>query len=93
MTYHNTTNETDPKQLRLFEVEAQTQDNIVLNEIKKLGGSASPSMVLKSIRGRFLLTSVRRAITNLTKAQKLVKTEKKAIGNYGRKENIWQVCN
>jgi DNA-binding transcriptional regulator PaaX len=37
----------------------------------------------------FPLTSVRRALTNLSKQGKLIKTDEKKKGIYGRDEFIW----
>ncbi len=38
------------------------------------------------------ITSIRRAITNLTKAGKLVKTDKQVKGPYGHKEYLWKLA-
>lgn len=37
------------------------------------------------------ITSIRRALTNLTKQGKLIKTNEKRIGMYGRSEYVWKL--
>ena len=37
------------------------------------------------------ITSVRRALTNLTNDEKLVKTDDFVKGNFGKKEHLWRL--
>jgi predicted HTH transcriptional regulator len=87
MSYFNTTNESG-KQLEIFEQTAKNQESQIL-ELMKLYKKLSPSDVQKYF-SNFPLTSVRRALTNLSKQGKLIKTDETKIGIYGRPEFIWQ---
>jgi hypothetical protein len=37
------------------------------------------------------ITSVRRALTNLTNEDKIIKTDVKVVGLYGKKEHLWRL--
>jgi hypothetical protein len=96
-TFHNTTNETGI-QLEAFTKKAQTQDEVVLTFFQKhLNHDFSPSKLYEYlIRYNLIdnatpLTSIRRALTNLTVAGKLTKTNKTVISRYGRSEYVWQL--
>lgn len=91
--YYNTTCET---QLTLFQAQAKKQEDLVL-EVYQMGKSLSPSEVWEWLvkMGRVNkdtpLTSIRRAISDLTKELKLTRTEVKVIGKYGRREFKWSL--
>ena len=51
----------------------------------------TPSQI-HSIFSRWPLTSIRRAITDLTSAGKLVKTDRMLPGEYGKPEHVWAVA-
>ena len=91
-SFFNTTRESNPK-LAEYRAKARTQDDEVMAIVVRLGGTASPSEVWNSIdpKGRCPITSVRRAMTNLTNAGRLVKTETKVMGLFGRNEYQWKV--
>jgi hypothetical protein len=61
-SYHNTTNEPDPK---LFEVKARTQDQIVLEIFRKHPDLTASECHKLYPDFRVPLTSIRRSITNL----------------------------
>lgn len=97
-SYHNTTNLTGPA-LAQAEGQARTQEEQILeyfrncyraNEGRKSTSMRSPSQVWKFFGQGWPITSVRRAITNLTNAGKLeqVPGETRA-GEYGRPEGCW----
>lgn len=89
--YYNTTSEKG-QQLEIFALKAEKQDLKVLAafvKYKRLTPSNCLTLVFLNVN--VPLTSVRRSITNLTKAGKLIKTNEKAIGIYGRPEYIWQI--
>jgi predicted HTH transcriptional regulator len=88
MSYFNTTNESG-KQLEIFEQTAKNQEEQIL-ELMKLYKKLSPSDVNKYFTN-YPLTSVRRALTNLSNQGKLIKTNEKKLGIYGREEYIWSV--
>jgi len=46
-------------------------------------------MVYKALGQEWPITSIRRAITNLTDDEKIVKTQKTTKGIYGKKEHLW----
>ena len=102
MAYHNTTNEDGP-QLARFQKHAKTQEAQILKVfrdawVKNKGSTLSPSQVYDRLwynrdtkQASYLLTSIRRAITDLTKEGYLVKTDKKIKGPYGRPEYLWRL--
>ena len=90
--YFNTTNESG-EQLESNVQAAKNQTAAILAIfVNKPFRSFTPSEVFNEIflvQDEMLLTSVRRAITTLTKAGKLTKLVKKRIGLYGRQEYCW----
>lgn len=91
MNYFNTTNLKD-RELKEVSKKASYQETIVLEFFKKHKGMQfGPTGIWMSCFNpeETPLTSVRRAITNLTNKGKLTKTENKLIGIYGRKEYLW----
>jgi len=71
---------------------AEQQDELVLAIFRGTPGPLSPSQVWRigQDHGRqWLLTSVRRSITNLTNAQVLVRLTGTRAGPYGRPEGLW----
>ena len=52
----------------------------------------SPSQCHAMVPDSWPLTSVRRAISNLSKEGKLFKTGKLTIGLYGKSENKWSIA-
>jgi len=73
---------------------AEQQDEAVLAIFRSVGGSLTPSQVqsIGECNGRgWLLTSVRRSMTNLTNAGVLVHLHDTRPGPYGRPEGLWQV--
>lgn len=80
-------------QLDLFEAHASTQEARVLEFFRERSHEAfTPFDVQKAVfYANTPITSVRRAITNLTKAGKLFKTSDQKDGNYGTKNHKWQL--
>ncbi|MCK5613872.1 hypothetical protein KAR91_69055 [Candidatus Pacearchaeota archaeon] len=87
MTYHNTTN-IDGEELARAEMSASSQDKVVL-EWFRLHRKGGPSNLASKFP--WPITSIRRAISNLTKSGFLEKTELKQSGLYGKKEYIWKI--
>ena len=88
-TFFNTTGATNPE-LSEYRKAAESQDEIIMDFF--IGGvltGYTPSEVWVQALRDCPLTSVRRSITNLTDAGKLVKTGIKTNGYYGRPEHIW----
>lgn len=97
MTYFNTTKESG-KALKNNVFKAKSQESEIYrqfcynkkafesNLINYLGFSPSDMQFMD-----YPLTSIRRALTNLTKQGKLIKTDEKRIGMYGRSEYVWKL--
>lgn len=88
-SYHNTTG-IQGEQLELFEEKAANQEEIILALFKQ-----TPRMTASECLNRYPcdntpLTSIRRGMTNLMNKGKLIKTEEKKTGTYGRPEYIYE---
>ena len=92
MGHHNTTHEKG-KTLHQFEMVAITQEQTILNYFHRNPASKlSPSKVRRLAFDQSRppeITSVRRAMSNLTKQGSLTKTDLKAEGPHGRPEYCW----
>lgn len=80
-----------PRQLIHATRVAKGQDAAVLEVFRSTGWAMSPSQVHSRMPGRVLLTSVRRAISNLTAAGALVKLDALVDGPWGRPEGLWSL--
>jgi transcription initiation factor IIE alpha subunit len=73
---------------------AESQDKIILDCFLRKR-SLTPSQIYRFRQsvglGNVPLTSIRRSITVLTDDGRLIKTEKRRIGLYGRWEYVWEV--
>ena len=88
--YHNTTDSNNPD-LGTYENKARSQEELILDWFNQ-GRAATPSMVCRIVfRNRVPLTSVRRALSNLTKQFKLEKSDIQREGQYGRPEYVWRL--
>jgi len=90
--YHNT-NELVGAHLVAAAKAAARQEEAVLLVFARAGRALSPSEVwqLTTSAGHdWPLTSIRRAITNLTKSQRLQKLDEQRKGYYGRPEFLWR---
>lgn len=88
-SFYNTTSETGPA-LKESEQKAKNQEEKVLAFFEEAAGHCfGPSTIHAEVLPTVPLTSVRRAITNLTKAGKLLKTTHQRIGVYGKNEYLW----
>lgn len=92
MHYHQTT-QLIPSQRIKYEHQASRQDDLVLAYFARMApAKLSPEQVHQALSLGCPLTSIRRAITNLTKAEQLVKCEEYTDGQYGRAVHLWQFC-
>ena len=91
--YHNTTESTQPE-LKKYREKAKSQEERLLDFLKQEHcRRVNPSAALKWVFNNAVpITSVRRALTNLTDAGHLVKTDKQVEGPYGRPEFIWELA-
>ena len=91
--YHNTTESTQPE-LAKYRQKASSQDDQLLEFFKKVAPiEYTPSQLLGIVfKGSVPITSVRRALTNLTNQGDLVKTGEQINGPYGRPEFKWRLA-
>jgi len=90
--YYNTTNEKGVE-LKKNISKANHQNMRVMELFQEDMGSNrySPSQVMGLALPHAPITSVRRAMSDLTKAGYLTRTQDKIYGIYGRKEYIWKL--
>ena len=93
MTYVNTTESTG-EELKIYRKKALTQEQRILEFLKQdptrpITPSAAVRWVFKD---SVPITSVRRALTELTNEGHLVKTEAQTRGPFGRPERIWRLA-
>lgn len=73
---------------------AITQENEILKILNRPGrryGASALHEILVPWRGRWPLTSIRRALTNLEKRGLVRKCEEVTVGAYGRNEHLWEL--
>lgn len=92
MTYYNTNKETG-ETLKNSRVKAESQKDAILDVFKRLGNypipySCGPSWIARQFP-EWPITSIRRAITDLTKEGYLIKTESMGVGRYNKNEHQW----
>ena len=90
MSYYNTTNEKG-FDLQKSHEKARNQEEIIYSFFLTYGKPLSPSQVLKKLNLECPITSVRSALTNLTNEDKIIKTDVKVVGLYGKKEHLWRL--
>lgn len=90
--FYNTTN-LKGNELKAAEETTRTQEEIILEFFESnMHMEASPETVqILCFPNDVPLTSVRRGITNLTNAGKLLKTDKTETGRYGAKTHLWRL--
>lgn len=89
MTYYNTTNETG-SDLARYRAKAGSQEEQILDWFEKHPtSSAAPSYFTRKIAAP--ITSIRRAMTDLTKSGALQMTNVKIVGPWGRSEHTWRL--
>jgi len=89
--FHNSVGYQEPE-LSAFKMKALTQDKAVLAFFRKHDGiNFNASEVWRYMKlPNVPITSIRRSITNLTKADCLVESGNMRMGNYGRKTKCWR---
>lgn len=88
--FHNTLGLTGRQLIAAARV-AKGQEAAIMEIFRAAGRPLSPSEVHARMPGRALLTSVRRAISNLTNAGALVKLDRVQPGPFGQPEHLWQL--
>lgn len=94
MTHYHNTNKESGATLAQSEAKAKSQEDKVMEFFTAFGDSYhfTPDAVLQY--GDFPdtpITSIRRAMTNLKKQGKLMKTENMEIGSYGKRVHTWKL--
>lgn len=89
--YHNTTNETGPA-LVTFQDTAKTQEQKI-KKMFQIHRELTPSDCFIISPAGTLLTSVRRAISDLKRVGYLEKTQQKRTGLYNRPETVYTLAN
>ena len=90
MSFYNTTHETGST-LKESHHKATSQESRILNYFLMFGKPLSPLMILQQMSLNCPITSVRRALTNLTLDNKLIKTDDYVVGDYGKREHLWRL--
>ena len=90
MDYFNTNKEVG-EVLKESRQKASMQESVIMEIFQKENKLLSPEDVHDYYTDNTPLTSIRRAITNLTSKGKLIKTDKQKIGKYGKKISLWVV--
>jgi hypothetical protein len=70
-----------------------SQEVLIYKHFQEYKIPLSPSMVLERLNLNCPLTSIRRAMTNLTTDGKLTKTNRYVIGIYDKPEHLWEAVN
>jgi len=86
--FYNTINEVSSV-LVTSHSNTRTQEKIILDCFKSAKEPLSPSMVHFLTKLKCPITSIRRAMSDLTKRGSLTKTPKYTIGKFGKKEHLW----
>ena len=68
---------------------SRTQEKVILDCFKSAQEPLSPSMVHFLTKLKCPITSIRRAMSDLSKDGKLVKLEQFTIGKFGKREHLW----
>lgn len=89
--FYNTTNELGDN-LALYRGRAKGQAELILRFFRVTDRAWSPSQIMRCFGDRWPITSVRRAITDMTKAGLLERTDNKVTGPYGRDEYTWRAA-
>ena len=98
MAYYNTNRETGHT-LSLSWGKANKQENMILeifadrmrHTLNGLAPHQVRDQIVQRYGKRYPLTSIRRAISNLTDNGKLMKLERMVMGNYGKKVHTWRL--
>lgn len=93
MSFYNTANLRDDV-LAEARATARSQEEAILRYLDIMSGCVydfTPSEIWRDLfRYRVPITSVRRAITDLTKEGRLWKTDRQRPGQFGKPEYVWQ---
>lgn len=88
MSFYNSTNATQPE-LNRYRQAAINQETRILVFFQSHRGILYTPTQINQLMPQAPITSIRRALSNLTKDGWLVKTSTKRQGEYGRPEHCW----
>ena len=82
--------------MELGDSETQTlkQEDFIMQVFEGSNGAAIADQIYlacKSLGKNWPITSIRRAISTLTKAGKLTKTNELRMGRHGKKTHVWRI--
>ena len=90
MAFYETINQTDSA-LKESRKKTRKQEDLIYSLFVKCNQPLSPSMVLSQSGMNCPITSIRRAITDLTNSGRIVKTDRQVKGMYGKAEHLWEL--
>ena len=70
---------------------AISQQKLILKFFQENGGVRSPDEINLLVLPNSPITSIRRAMTNLTQAKLLIKTDHMVLGQYGKPVHTWKL--
>jgi len=90
MAFYETIYQTDSA-LKESKKKTSKQEDLIFALFQKRNRPLSPSMVLSQSGLNCPITSIRRAMTDLCKAGRIVKTDRQIKGMYGKAEHLWEL--
>ena len=90
MSYYNTIEEVGTA-LTESKKKTRKQEDLIYSLFQKRNEPLSPSMVLSQSGLNCPITSIRRAMTDLTNSGHIVKTDRQVRGMYNKPEHLWEL--
>ena len=90
--YHNTNKESGDT-LRQSVLNAKTQEQKILAYFRLKQYPMSPDVVQQMVLPKCPITSIRRAMTNLTRDGHLRKSDQRTMGSFGKMVHQWELVN
>lgn len=90
MSFYNT-NKENLEEFADSSRKAKRQEIVIYDLFLLFNEPLSPSMVCKALDGKWPITSIRRAMTNLTDDGMIIKTQETVKGVYGKNEHLWSL--
>lgn len=87
--YFNTNQESGDT-LATSQATANRQEDVILALYKRAGRPLTPDHIERMVAGRWPITSIRRAVTVLTKAGLLRKLDETVEGRWGKRVHLWE---
>ena len=90
MAFYQTINQVGSA-LKESNKKVKRQEDLIYSLFVKCNQPLSPSMVFSQSGMNCPITSIRRAITDLTNSGRIVKTDRQVKGMYGKAEHLWEL--